>query len=89
MLAQFDGIHHDSPFGFVAPVAAKSPSPVPAGAAGSTAGDPLGVARLGDLLSQVLGRYGYAPDDEARSTLERCRPETNRPGVARMRRRVG
>jgi hypothetical protein len=87
MLAQFDGFHHDSHFGFAAPVAAKSSAPVAAGAVRSTAGDPLGVARLGDLLPQVLERYGYAPAAEVQS--ERRRPETNRPGVARMRRRVG
>jgi len=82
MLAHFDGIHHDSHFGFAAPSA-----PVPP--VRSAAAEPLALARLGDILPLVLERYGYATAHEDRSTPERRRPETNRPGVARMRRRVG
>jgi len=34
------------------------------------------VAKLGDLLPQILARYG-------------CTPKTNRPDIAREQRRVG
>lgn len=89
MLAQFSGLQHDSHFSF-----ASATVPNPAPSAASTANDPLAVTRLSDLLPLVLERYGYAPADEERAASERCRSqksraETNRPDIARGRRRVG
>ena len=73
MLAQFDGIQHDSLFGFAAPAVS---APV---MAQSAAGDPLAVARLGDLLPLVLERYGYALADEGQVTPERRRRKRTDP----------
>jgi len=83
MVAQFGDFHKDAALHFVVSVP-SDPS----------LGGPQNVARLGDLLPQVLARYGYAADAgappvglEVRRSID-GRPETNRPGAS-QRRRVG
>lgn len=83
MVAHFGNFYEDATWHFV--VSVPSDPSLEA---------PQNVARLGDLLPQVLARYGYAADAktppvglEVRSSVD-CRPETNRPGAS-QRRRVG
>lgn len=80
MVALFSDSQPAAAFAF--PAVLPSPSPVIGAAVNQSAEhrEPPspGLARLGDLLPQILERYGL---DES--------PETNRPDIARGRRRVG